>query len=173
MKTEPEIAFQLDLAMSFLEAIKNRTGEQFWDTLSAESRGYWLGYFNGRGQININKVVDPSREEIGNCLSGVLESINDILENMYGQGVLDHLGFSHRILKKDDDLHIAVKALPGHETEVIYIAPTQVIVILVPLILEITAKTDEGHRADWKVDYIEFMRGFTKNTYEKFISSYK
>lgn len=173
MKNEPEIALQVDLAMSFLEAIKNRNGEQFWDTLSAESRGYWLGYLEGRGQININKVVDPSREDIRKGLSDILISLNGILERVYGKGVLDHLGFSQTILKKDDGLHVAVKALPGHETEVIYIAPTQLVTMLVPLNLEISAKTDEGHQAVWRVDYIEFMRGFTENTHDKFISTYK
>lgn len=87
---------------------------------------------------------------------------------------MDNLDYSQTLVRKDDGLHVAVKTIPGRgESEVVYIAPTKLVVILVTLILEIIARTDQGHQAEWKIDYLEFMKGFIESTQAKYLSSYE
>ncbi|MHB8153826.1 MAG: hypothetical protein ACYDG3_12330 [Bacillati bacterium] len=78
--SEPEITLLIQKASTFLESINRLDCENFWGTLSLESKGYCIGYMQGSNQVNMDGAFDPSHGKIVKGTKGLLVSVNNIFK---------------------------------------------------------------------------------------------
>lgn len=139
----------------FWQALKNRDVKEVFDLLSAESKGFLIGYLHCLGVINARAGAIQQQLEAEE-VQAVLKSL---LDDHVKKLPLDHVVINQPIYS-ETGVHAACKMISKETYEqyskVVFLKPTGIEAYLLPMVCEIVEFADQL-KFQWRVDWIHFF----------------